>query len=40
MYGDPTAFQPVSNREDLYQTVAIFDDDLNVGVNLTGIVAL
>jgi hypothetical protein len=40
VYGWPVSFPETSNREDLYRTVSIFDDDTGDPINLAGIVSL
>jgi len=36
MYGYPVLWPETSNREDLYRTVSIFDDDTGSAINLSG----
>jgi hypothetical protein len=40
MYAWPVSFPETSNREDLYRTVSIFDDDTGQPINLAGILNL
>jgi hypothetical protein len=40
VYGWPVSFPETSNREDLYRTVSIFDDDTGQPINLAGILNL
>jgi hypothetical protein len=39
MYGYPVAFPEQSNREDIYRTIGIFDDDTGDPINLGGIIS-
>uniref|UniRef100_UPI0030D8589B hypothetical protein n=1 Tax=Pseudomonas sp. EL_65y_Pfl1_R83 TaxID=3088697 RepID=UPI0030D8589B len=36
MFINPVLFPQVSNREDLYRTVGLFDDDTNEAIDVSG----